>query len=132
MLECDSHWMSGQNGRMMIKHRNQAFKVAHYRKFQNYETVRGMAVYQIKISSKHKSTKLKWLASDKISNCYILGVLSLLIKAITLRTVFFHCQIVQIVSVIYQYLKEVIAFCSWLPFVLCFYVKGHLSVVPSR
>ena len=38
--------------------------VAFYRKFQNYETVRGGCVYQAKISSKHKNTKLRWLASD--------------------------------------------------------------------
>ena len=40
-----------------------ALKVAHCRKFQNYETVRDV-VYQVKICSKNKKHKLRWLASD--------------------------------------------------------------------
>ena len=53
------------------------FKVAHYSKFENYETVKGGCVPS-KNKFKEKNNKLRWLATDINFNCYTLGVLLLM------------------------------------------------------
>ena len=47
------------------------------KKVQTYKTVKG-GIRKIKFETQN-NTKLRWLASDIISNCYTLGVLSLMI-----------------------------------------------------
>ena len=54
--------------------------MAHYWKFQDYETLKGGCVRSKNKFKTQKKSKLRWLATDRNLNCYTLGVLSLMIK----------------------------------------------------